>query len=341
GLAVVADTEAAVGDALGVTPAYAPPEAFGTRPATEAGDVFSLAATLYALLAGRPPRGVGSGVPLEQMAEVATKPIDAVPGVNWHLMGVLMSALSIDPAARPTAARFRDELANLPAPHEPKRRPYVRAAGSSSFMLRRRRPALEHPTTAKASRTAGPVPTGTVPSAPTPHPVASATTARWRPERRVGVLALVAFITVIASATAWLIMGPGTQRATSGGPPLGAGSSRGVGSTPTATSTRAARDTDATPRTEAIQLHGGSAVSAKPFQTVPIRGTFRGGDETFLRVQRWEEGTWVAFPLPTSTDASGQFTAYVELGRPGRYRLRVLHPDSGVKSEPFVLTIRG
>ena len=83
------------------------------------------------------------------------------------------------------------------------------------------------------------------------------------------------------------------------------------------------------------------ADSAKPFQTVRIQGTYRGGADTFLRVQRWEGGKWLDFPLPTKTDQSGQFTAYVELGQPGRYRLRVLDPDSGVTSKPFVLVIKG
>ena len=58
-------------------------------------------------------------------------------------------------------------------------------------------------------------------------------------------------------------------------------------------------------------------------------------------MQRWEEASGWNFPLPTKTDQSGQFTAYVEFGQPGRYRLRVLDPDSGVTSKPFVLVIRG
>jgi hypothetical protein len=52
-------------------------------------------------------------------------------------------------------------------------------------------------------------------------------------------------------------------------------------------------------------------------------------------------GRWHAFPLPAKTDQSGQFTAYVELGQPGRYRLRVLDPDSRVTSKPSVLEIKG
>ncbi len=81
--------------------------------------------------------------------------------------------------------------------------------------------------------------------------------------------------------------------------------------------------------------------SASPMEAVRIQGRYRGGARTFLRVQRWEGGKWLYFPVPTKTDRSGQFTTYVELGQPGRYTLRVLDPDSGVTSEPFVLVIDG
>jgi hypothetical protein len=89
-----------------------------------------------------------------------------------------------------------------------------------------------------------------------------------------------------------------------------------------------------------IQL-GNLADSARPFQTVRIEGTYRGGPDTFLQVHRGEGGEWLAFPLSTKTDKSGQFTAFVELGQPGRYRLRVVDPESGVTSETFVLVIAG
>jgi hypothetical protein len=81
--------------------------------------------------------------------------------------------------------------------------------------------------------------------------------------------------------------------------------------------------------------------SARPSQTVPIQGTYHGGANTFLRVQRWEGGKWLDFPLTTKTDQSGKFTAYVELGGPGRYQLRVLDPDSLVTSKTFFLVIKG
>jgi hypothetical protein len=90
---------------------------------------------------------------------------------------------------------------------------------------------------------------------------------------------------------------------------------------------------------EAIQLDV-LAHSARPFQPVQIHGTYHGGPDTFLRVQRREGGKWLAFPLPTKTDHAGRFTTHVEFGQPGRYQLRVLDPDSGATSKPFVLVIR-
>jgi hypothetical protein len=83
------------------------------------------------------------------------------------------------------------------------------------------------------------------------------------------------------------------------------------------------------------------ADSARSFQTVRIEGMYRSGPDTFMQVQRWEGGQWLAFPLPTKTDQSGRFTAFVEFGQPGRYRLRVVDPDSGVTSKTFVLVITG
>jgi hypothetical protein len=91
---------------------------------------------------------------------------------------------------------------------------------------------------------------------------------------------------------------------------------------------------------QTIQLED-VADSATPFEAVRIQGTYHSGADTFLRVQRWEGGKWLDFPLPTKTDKSGQFTTHVEFGQPGRYRLRVLDPDSGVTSKPFVLVIKG
>jgi hypothetical protein len=119
-----------------------------------------------------------------------------------------------------------------------------------------------------------------------------------------------------------------TQSATPGGPSSSAGRSP------------AAAPRNGSAEGEIIQLED-LADSARPFQTVRIQGRYRGGADTFLRVQRWEGGEWLAFPIPTKTNQLGQFTAYVEFGQPGRYQLRVLDPNSGVTSKSFVLVIKG
>jgi hypothetical protein len=121
------------------------------------------------------------------------------------------------------------------------------------------------------------------------------------------------------------------------------GTARSVSTVTTATvSTSASESSDEptpTGREEStIQLED-LPDTARPFEAVRIQGTYDGGADTFLRVERWEGGKWLAFPVPTKTDQSGRFTAHVEFGQPGRYRLRVLDPDSGVTSKPFVLVI--
>jgi hypothetical protein len=112
-----------------------------------------------------------------------------------------------------------------------------------------------------------------------------------------------------------------------------------VSSAPTTVRTHSASPGGEAAEGETIQL-GDLVNTARPFETVRVQGTYHGGANTFLRVQRSEGGKWLAFPIPTKTDQSGRFTAYVEFGQPGRYRLRVLHPGSGVTSKSFVLVIK-
>jgi serine/threonine protein kinase len=350
GLAVVASAEAAAAEALGVTPAYAPPEAFAMQPATESGDVFSLAATLYALIAGSPPRSVGAApVILEQMFEVANRPIGQLPWVNWYLMDALMTALSIDPAARPTAARFRDQLANVPAPRMSKRGLHVGAAEDASSVSPGWRPVVpEHSTVSNGHSVA--VAAITADSQPAPGQVETLEAPRRRGRRREGVLAVAAaMVTVVASVTAWMINEPAssvvspaiTQSATPGGLPSSAGPSTASDPTPpTSTTTPETGNSTGSGSAAVIQVQA-PAAAAKPFQTVLIQGTYRGAADTLLRVQLWEGGKWLVLPLPAKTDQSGQFTAYVELGQPGRYQLRVLDPGTGATSKPSQLVIMG
>jgi hypothetical protein len=96
-----------------LTPAYSSPETFRGEEPTVLADVYSLAATLYALLAGRPPRFAADGrqPSLATLMSLHDRPVEDVPGTPPELMALLRAALSPDPAARPqSAAALRDAL---------------------------------------------------------------------------------------------------------------------------------------------------------------------------------------------------------------------------------------
>lgn len=116
GLAALPDPGMELSETLeAITPAYAPPEVFHRRPPTAAGDIYSLGATLYAMLAGRPPRWPESGTPnIVDMFERLQDPIDRIRGVHDGLMDALLDAMTTEPEERPTAAQLRDRLATLP-----------------------------------------------------------------------------------------------------------------------------------------------------------------------------------------------------------------------------------
>jgi Protein kinase domain len=99
-----------------LTPAYASPETFHGAEPTPAGDLYSLTATLYALLAGRPPRFPADGRSPSPAMILALhdQPVDDVPGAPADLMTLLRQGLAADPAVRPrSAVALRDALARL------------------------------------------------------------------------------------------------------------------------------------------------------------------------------------------------------------------------------------
>jgi len=81
--------------------------------------------------------------------------------------------------------------------------------------------------------------------------------------------------------------------------------------------------------------------TAQPTETLKIAGRYsRSEVPALLRVQRKQQDAWASFPLPTRTDRSGNFSAYVELGKPGRHRLRVVDPQTGAASSVITVAIR-
>jgi tRNA A-37 threonylcarbamoyl transferase component Bud32 len=118
GLAIIPEPGSELSETLeALTPAYAPREVIYGEAPTEASDVYSLAATLYALLCGKAPRwSEGESPSLLEVIELQDKPIERLPGVHREFMDLLLRALSDEPSLRPTAAEFHDELAALDLP---------------------------------------------------------------------------------------------------------------------------------------------------------------------------------------------------------------------------------
>ncbi|MCH0564816.1 MULTISPECIES: serine/threonine-protein kinase [unclassified Streptomyces] len=209
-------------DAL--TPAYAPPEAFRMAEPSTAGDVYSLAATVYALLLGRPPHFPADGRQLG-LAELIVRhswPYPALPAVPAALNEVLRQALSADPVHRlPHAGALRDGLAAVDLDTVDLGRfgpaPGMTTTGGPAHRGYRDIPAPPHTptqdTTPLPESLGNPLLAGTAPGHPgeapgtreTPTGTVDRERKRWRP-RLIAVLAAVAVsvtvsITVVVSQT--------------------------------------------------------------------------------------------------------------------------------------------
>src|SRR6478609_8502879 len=101
------------------SPAYLSPEVASGQTAQPPSDVWSLGATLFHALAGRPPFEVGENV-LGALYRIVNEPPPRLPDAGW-LAPVLVATMATDPADRWTMAQVRDFLAAgpeapLPAP---------------------------------------------------------------------------------------------------------------------------------------------------------------------------------------------------------------------------------
>jgi serine/threonine protein kinase len=116
GLASILDADggqSATREAL--TPAFAAPEAFELAEPAPPADVYSLAATLYTLLCGQPPRfPVGARPSIAAIMRLHHEPVPDLVGVPGELVDVLRAGLIADPGRRlPSASSLRDALAML------------------------------------------------------------------------------------------------------------------------------------------------------------------------------------------------------------------------------------
>jgi serine/threonine protein kinase len=98
-----------------LTPAYAAPEAFHLHPPTVQSDVYALAATLYTLITGYPPRFPAEGdLSVPEIIRRHDEPVADIPGLVPELMAILRRGLAKDPAHRyQEAAALGADLGHL------------------------------------------------------------------------------------------------------------------------------------------------------------------------------------------------------------------------------------
>lgn len=139
------------GDELRAAPLsldYAAPELLAGEPATTASDVYGLAATLYALLAGKPPLAL-SGTPVQTAARRAAEEMPEALSARISrkqrgalirdLDAVLAKALSKTPADRyPSVDALREDLSRALAGDAVSARLKERGYAMGRFLLRRR-----------------------------------------------------------------------------------------------------------------------------------------------------------------------------------------------------------
>lgn len=113
GIAALATMHSSTTTSHSLSPPFAPPERFtGAADPGAPGDVYSLAATLYAALAGVPPFGTEvHGGPLGLMRRVVDDPLPPIAHISPAANEALRRALAKDPAARfTTATEFAEHV---------------------------------------------------------------------------------------------------------------------------------------------------------------------------------------------------------------------------------------
>lgn len=86
-----------------------------------------------------------------------------------------------------------------------------------------------------------------------------------------------------------------------------------------------------------IELRAGQT-RVGAMQQIDLSGNYPGGDGAILQVQRLEAGTWSEFPV-TASVSGGSFSTYVQTGRAGPNKFRVVDTDTGKKSNPVTVII--
>lgn len=115
------------------SPGYMAPERLNGLPSGAPSDLWSLGASLYTLVEGRPP--FQRDLPAAVVAAVLMHEPPFPARAGRELGGLLMEMLAKDPARRPDAAEIRQRLGAPPAPARRRRRWAVPAALGAAALL--------------------------------------------------------------------------------------------------------------------------------------------------------------------------------------------------------------
>ena len=131
---------------------------------------------------------------------------------------------------------------------------------------------------------------------------------------------------------------PGLFPTTSATSPADPSSTSGAPTTAPTTSTTASTTTRRPPR-RVVQL-AASPLQAGTYERVNLTGTYRGAPAgASLQVERLEGSSWATFPTSATVNA-GTFATYIETGRAGPNRFRVVDNSTGETSNVVVVLIR-
>jgi hypothetical protein len=240
--------------ALTFTPSYSPPEAFDGAPASKAGDIYALAATLYALVAGTPPFVTESDESVfALMRRIATESVGDLRtlGVADQVCVVVETAMHKDPEQR------HDSAADLASA-------LVTALATAG--------APTDPTTRIVAAAAVPPVVATAPPPPATQPLAAPLPAPPAPEtdtKRNGMLIVVVVLLILAvgGSTAALIV------ALSGDDPSGSTDTSAEADEPLGPETSAADAATTAPTTAPTETTAEPSTSAEPTTTTAATTT--------------------------------------------------------------------
>jgi len=205
------------------SPAYLAPEVASGQMATDASDVWSLGATLFHALAGKPPYDAGENL-MGTLYKIVHEDPPRLADAGW-LSPLLEATMTRDPAQRWSMAQVRDFLKSGPA--VPPLVPRVASIGNddptrTQVLATAGQPAVPEPTTS-------PVSEPLAQPAPEPTPVG-----RRRPGLLVPVLAGLAVLLVLGLVLWAVLSGGGDSKSPTAGPvsPRSSGGSSSPTQTP-------------------------------------------------------------------------------------------------------------